>query len=148
MSDGASQSPANRLCFVGTHKVGGRAKGTYVQVVKAPRVSVAVGVDGEGGYIDNGDESATITILLTPSSRSNLVLSTMAATGLAVPVAIKEKLGSTVGGCVTARFTKQADVAWSDGVEVRAWELLTTNWSGVVGDIASTPLADVDESLL
>ena len=148
MSDGASQSPANRLVFIGTHKVGGRAKGTYCSVVPAANVSVAVGVDGEGTFIDNGDGSAVITITLTPSSRSNLVLSTMAAAKLAVPIAIKEKLGTTVGGCVRARFTKQADIQWADSVEVRVWELVTTSWSGVVGDIAATPIADIDESLL
>jgi hypothetical protein len=148
MSDGASQTPANRLLFVGGHKTGGRAKGTYIQVVTADRVSVEVGVDGEGTYVDNGNKSATITILLTPSSKSNLVFSAYFATQLAFPIVLKEKNGTTAGACVRARFTKQADVAWSDGAEVRAWVAVTTNWSGIVGDLDSMELAEVDESEL
>lgn len=119
-----------------------------MNVVKADQVSVIMGVDGEGSFSDNQDESATITITLTPSSRSNLVFSAYRKTKLAVPIAIKEKGGTTVGGCARARITKDADVAWSDGQEVRVWTFVTTNWTGVVGDIAAMEIADVDESEL
>jgi hypothetical protein len=148
MADGAVQSPRNRRILVGPHRVQGRAKGTYCNVVRADEVSVSVGVDAEGVFIESGDNSATITILLTPSSRSNRVFAAYAETKLAFPIAINEKNGTTVGGCARARFTKQADVAWSDGVEVRSWVAVTTNWAGITGDIDSMPIAEVDESAL
>lgn len=146
--DGAVQNPAGRIVMVGTHKVDGRGKGTYLDVTQPDRVTVAVGVDGEGGFIDNGDNSATITIALTPSSRSNLVFSAMFDTGLAVPVTIFERNGRTAGACVRARFTKKAPIQWSDGVEVRTWVLVTTNWQGVVGDMQMMDAASIDESAL
>lgn len=148
MADGAAQVPRNRRIYVGPHKVGGRAKGTYCNVVRADQVSVAVGVDGEGTFVDNGDGSATITILLTPSSRSNRVFSAYEETKFAFPIAISEKNGTTVGGCQRARFTKQADIAWSDGVEVRSWVAVTTSWTGICGDIDALELAEVDETAL
>lgn len=148
MATGSVQSPRNRRIIVGTHKVGGRAKGTYCQVTRADQVSVQVGVDAEGSFVENGDDSATITILLTPSSRSNRVFSAYHEAKLAFPIAISEKGGTTVGGCLRARFTKPADIAWSDGAEVRSWVAVTTNWQGITGDIDSMELAEVDESAL
>jgi hypothetical protein len=148
MADGAVQSPKNRRIIVGTHKVGGRAKGTYCNVARADRVSVQVGVDAEGTFVDNGDGSATITILLTPSSRSNRVFSAYFETQLAFPIAISEKNGTTVGGCLRARFTKPADIAWSDGAEVRSWVAVTTSWQGITGDIDAMDIAEVDETAL
>lgn len=148
MADGASQSPLTRLAFVGPHKVGGRAKGTYISVVRATRRGVQVGVDGEGGFTDNGDGSATITIVLTPSSRSNLVFSAYEATGLAFPIVVQEKGGSTVGECTRAVFEKQADITWTDGAETRTWVAQCTSWQGIVGDIGAMELAEVDESEL
>ena len=146
--DGATQSPRGRVVMVGAHKIDGRSKGTYLSIDTPDQVAVEVGVDGEGTFIENGDGSATITISLTPSSRSNLVLSTYFDTKLAFPVSIFEKNGTTVGGCARARITKKAPVAWTDGAESRVWTLVTTSWWGVVGDMRLDDLASVDESSL
>lgn len=133
MSDGAKQSAKQRHVFIGNHKVVGRAKGTSVSVVKPDRVTVEVGVDGEGVYNDNGDDSATITLSLMPNSDTNDVLSALHTSGLAVPVSLVETNGRTAGGCAHALVVKQADVTWSDGGDVRQWTIVTTNWQGLVG---------------
>jgi hypothetical protein len=135
MGDGAIQNPSNRILLVGTHKVTGRTKGNYITAIGPDRISVDVGVDGLGTFIDNGDNSMSITISLMPNSPSNLVLSSIFAARLAVPVVLKEKNGTTAGACARAMVTKRADVVWSDGSESRVWVLVTPNWQGVVGDM-------------
>lgn len=148
MADGATQSPAGRRVYVGGHLVGGRAKGVYCSVAPAQRHSKSVGVDGSGTFIDNGDNSATITIRLNPESESNTVLSAFYATNTVYPVVVEEQNGTTAGGTPRAKITKLADVEWSDGTEVRVWVLECTNWTGVVGGIAASPIGTVDESTL
>lgn len=133
MSDGAIATPANRIIRVGSHKIEGRASGTYVNVVQPERVTLNMGVDAEGMFVDNGNNSADITIALLPSSNSNDVLTALMVSRLPVPVLLTEVDHRTVGGCARAMVVKKADVTWSDGQDARLWTLRTTNWQGVVG---------------
>lgn len=136
MGDGAIQSPKNRVLMVGGHKITGRSKGSYITAVQPDQIAVDVGVDGLGTFIDNGDNSAVITISLMPNSPSNVVLSTLKKSKLPVPVVLYEKNGTTVGACARAMVVKMADVTWSDGAETRVWTLVTPNWQGTVGDMS------------
>lgn len=145
MGDGAIQSPANRVVVVGAHKVTGRTKGSYVSLVQPDQIAVDVGVDGLGTFIDNGDNSAVLTISCMPNSVSNRVFSALKKAKLPVPVVLYEKNGTTAGACARAMVVKMTDLTWSDGSEARVWTLVTPNWQGVVGDMDPAPLGSTIE---
>ena len=133
MSDGALVTPANRRLRVGTHLITGRAKGTYVQVVQPDAVAAIVGVDAEGYFNDNGDESAVLTVALLPSSISNDFLAAFRRARLPIPVILTEVDGRTVGQTARAMVVKMPDVTWSDGSDVRMWALVATVWRSYPG---------------
>lgn len=139
MSDGAIASPATRVARVGAHKVEGRAKGAWVTVVQPERVTLNMGIDSEGMFVDNGDQSADITFNLLPSSNSNDVFNAVMQANLPVPIVIEDLNGRTVGGCARAMCVKKADVSWSDGADVVAWTFRATTWKWVLGGSDPSP---------
>lgn len=128
MADGYIASPKNRILRVGGIKIVGRGKGVYTYVRTVAQISVDVGVDSEGMFLDNGDNSATIGMLLMPGSESNDVMMAFWLARLPVPATLAELNTRRVGGCARAMITKPSDVEWSDGAAYVLWELVTTNW--------------------
>jgi hypothetical protein len=145
MADGAQINVQDRTIVVGTHVVGGRAKGNYLNVVMADRSSIDMGVDGEGTHKTTDDKSATITVSVMPSSVSNDVLSALELSGLPVPIAIRDGAGRTIQTAARAKVVKHADVTWSDGAEVRVWTLVTTRLNSFVGGMAPSELGSTPE---
>lgn len=145
MSDGANIDVQDRTLVVGTHVVGGRAKGNYLTVVMADRSSVDMGVDGEGIHKTTDDKSATITCSLMASSNSNDVLSAIELAGLPVPITIRDGAGRTIQTAARAKITKHADVTWSDGSEVRVWTFVTTRLNSFVGGMAAAEVGSSPE---
>jgi hypothetical protein len=140
MSDGSIASPANRVLRVGSHKVEGRAAGTYVNVVQPEQITLNIGVDSEGMFVDNGNQSAEITVALLPSSASNDVFDSLMVSKLPVPILLTEIDSRTVGGCARGMCVKKADITWSDGSDVRLWTFRTTHWTSRVGGSDPAPL--------
>ena len=147
MSDGATVDHKSLNVIYGVHRVKGRAKGDYLQVVyNQEQFTENVGIDGEGFWVSNADESARITVTLVQTSNSNDVLSALfiadkaAPGGLLLPLVIEEANGRTVYGAARARIVKLADGVWSDGGNVRTWLLSTTRLTGFVGGLGPTPL--------
>lgn len=131
MADGYLAKPANRVVRVAGIPMKGRAGGVYTSVTPlTKRYGVDVGVDGEGMFTDNGNESAAIMIAVMPNSDDNDVLSALYTAGLPVPVTMTEIGSRFVGACARAMITQQAPREWSDGTTRVVWELETTNWSG------------------
>lgn len=142
MADGATQRASNRRVIIGGwHQIEGRAKGNYCTVDKPDRVRVDVGVDGEGVFIENDDQSGTVTIACMPSSKSNDVLSAYEKAGAPFPITVIEVDGSTSFSSARARVTRQAPVTWSDGSEVRQWTIVSTRLLGGVGGMDATAVA-------
>lgn len=137
MSDGAVIDSGNRTCLVGAHALEGRAPGNYCTVTMADRVTVDVGVDGEGVFRINGNRSGSAQIALMASSNSNDVLSAVEAAGLPFPFTLIE-LGGSRSKLVAPRamITKVADLIWSDGSEVRLWTIVWTRANVFVGGMA------------
>jgi hypothetical protein len=133
MADGAVIDSANRVVLVGAHALEGRAAGNYCSIVQPDRVAVDVGVDGEGVFRVNGNKSATVTVALMPSSKSNDVLSAIMAAGLPVPLSVIAQGERSKFVAPRAMLTKVADLIWSDGTEVRSWTFVCTSGQLFVG---------------
>lgn len=128
MSDGAVANIANRVVMIGGHALEGRATGNWCTVSQVDRVSVDVGVDGEGMFKVNGNRSGTVTMVLTASSNSNDVLSSVMQAGLPFPLSILESpQGRSKFVASRAMLTKVADLVWSDGTEARSWTAVFTS---------------------
>lgn len=148
MSDGATQDPQGRSFIVGAHRVTGLAKGASMTVeYDADTFQMLMGLDGEGVYIKQDDDSATIVLTLLPSSVSNDVLTALFLAakrtpgGLSFPLLLKDDAsgGRTVGGAATAVITKLPAVGYSESGETRVWTLKTTKWTSYVGGASITP---------
>ena len=147
MADGATATPSGRALMIGTHRVRGFAKGASMSVTyNADTNAVNMGLDGEGYYVQQDDDSATITVTLLESSESNDVLSALfltdknSAGGLVVPVLIRDTTqgGRTIAAAATAKISKLPDVGWSETGETRVWTIITTKMISFVGGIGVT----------
>lgn len=145
MADGASLDWKRMHVVIGGHRITGRAKGTAVQVtLGAQRNTAAVGIDGTGYFIMSEDRSGSVTVLLTPESESNDVLSEMLLVDEVTPGGVKQSLvvedanGRTVIASPSAKIAKLPDAAWSDAADTRAWTFVFTQAFGRVGGMPTT----------
>lgn len=145
MADGASLDWKRMHVIVGGHRITGRAKGTAVQVTfGAQQNTAAVGVDATGYFIMSDDTSGTCTVLLTPESESNDVLSEMLLLDRTTPGGVKQTLviedgnGRTVIATPSAKIAKLPDPSWSDATDTRAWTFVFTQSFGRVGGMPTT----------
>lgn len=146
MADGATLDWKRMHVIYGPHRITGRAKGTAVQLTMNAQASTAnVGVDGTGYFVDSEDNSGSVTVLLTPESESNDVLSEMLALnrvtpgGLKHPLVVEDENGRTVMAAASAKIAKLPDAGWSDGVDTRPWTFVFTQGFGRVGGMPTTP---------
>ncbi len=148
MSAGATIDHKSLHVQYGPHALtSGRAKGDYLQVIyNNDAFQEFQGIDEEGAWIANGDQSARVLVTLLQSSDLNDILSALhiadraAPGGLLLPLLIKEKNGRTAYSAARARIIKFADGIWSDGGAVRQWTISTLLLRGFVGGVGATPI--------
>jgi hypothetical protein len=87
------------------------------------------------------DRRGTITLSLLQTSRSNLVLSTLAVAdelsgNVVFPVVIKDQRGNDLHIAASAWIRKMPRTEYRAGVAMRAWELRTNYLNMFVGGAA------------
>lgn len=123
--------PKNVSVIVGGTIIGGFTDGTFILAERNEDMwNLKVGVDGIGTRAKTNNQSGKFTITLHQSSPSNDYLSTLASADElgnagAVPVLIRDNLGTTLATSLTAWVKKYANI--EDGKEVanRVWVLET-----------------------
>lgn len=131
--------PKQITTIVGGKIISGFADGTFVKAERNEQAfNLKVGVDGEGTRAKNNNRSGKFTITLMQSSSSNDVLSAFALAdefsgGGAVPVLLRDALGTTLCTALTAWVQKIADPENAKEVSTRTWVLETDEMLMFVG---------------
>ena len=81
----------------------------------------SAGTSGESTRTKNANVLATLTITLPQSSRSNDSLSLLYQAGEAVPVLIKDNLGTTIAGMPLATASKLPAINFEKESTTREW---------------------------
>lgn len=154
MGKGTTSHRGQNLVVAGVPITEGRAKGTWLTMAyNADRVAVESGVDGEAWFTEIGDNTATITVVLTHASRfngffANLVKANDASpTGLAFPIVYDELGGGTKYLAGKCKIAKVADGTWGDGAQVRAWTFVALDMSGAPEGLDDTPTISASDAL-
>jgi hypothetical protein len=90
------------------------------------------------------DSSGSCTVLLTPESESNDVLSEflradqLTPGGLKATLAVEDANGRTIIATPSAKIQKLPDTGWSDGADTRAWTFVFTSSFGTIGGMPTT----------
>lgn len=100
-----------------------------------------IGADGDVARRVTNDRRGTITLSLLQTSRSNLILSSLAVadelTGdIIFAVAIRDQRGRDVHLAPNAWIRKMPRTTYRAGVEMRVWEIRTSNLNMLVGGAA------------
>lgn len=141
MSDGAIISNLTRVAIVGSHPVVERAKGTWCSVdYNADIGSVDMGLDGTGTFRLTPDLSAIVTLTIQAQSQSSDYLSAWVAqllNGALVlkPLRLKDVTGTTIASASRCMPVRIPSIQWTDGVETRAWALVTTKLTTHLGGL-------------
>jgi hypothetical protein len=123
--------PKSISVIVGGKIITGFADGTFVKCERNEQAfTLKVGVDGEGARAKNNNKSGKYTFTLMQTSSSNDVLSAYAladelGNAGAVPVFIKDHLGTSVATSLTAWVQKMPDLEEAKEVSMRTWILET-----------------------
>lgn len=131
--------PKNISIIVGGIAIGGFTDGTFINVERNEDMwTLKVGVDGIGTRSKTNNKSGKYTITLHQSSPSNDYLSALAVTDEntnagAVPILMRDNLGTTLCTSLTAWVKKIPNA--EDGKEVanRAWVMETDQIDMFVG---------------
>jgi hypothetical protein len=131
--------PKNISVIVGGKIISGFGDGTFVLAERNEQAwNLKVGVDGEGTRAKNNNRSGKVTLTLMQSSGSNDDLSAFASadelsnTG-AVPLLIRDNLGTTICTALTAWVQKIANMEDAKEVSTRTWVLETDELDMFVG---------------
>ena len=123
--------PAEVHVIYGAHKIEGYGKDTFVEVSRnSPAFSMEVGAAGHAVAIKSNDRSGYIQVTLLQTSLSNNVLSAfanasdLAAGGIALPILMRDALGTALCSCAAALIEKQADVRCGTSHQERVWRFL------------------------
>jgi hypothetical protein len=101
-----------------------------------------VGPDGDVARRVTNDRRGSITLTLLQTSRSNLVLSSLAIAdelsgNILFPVIIKDQRGNDLYIAATAWIRKMPEATYRAAVEHRVWEIRTNYLNMFVGGAAS-----------
>jgi len=131
--------PKNVSVIVGGKILSGFGDGTLILVERNEQMwNLKVGVDGEGTRAKSNNKSGKVTVTLMQSSASNDDLSAFTIsdeqsnTG-AVPLLIRDNLGTTLVTALTAWVQKFANVEDAKEVSVRTWVLESDELNMFVG---------------
>jgi Protein of unknown function (DUF3277) len=123
--------PKNVSLIVGGKIIGGFTDGTFIVAERNEQMwNLKVGVDGIGTRAKSNNRSGKVTVTLHQSSSSNDDLSGFATadelsnTG-AVPVLLRDNLGTTLCTALTAWVQKFANAEFGKEVANRVWVLET-----------------------
>ena len=131
--------PKNISVIVDGKIISGFGDGTFVLVERNNQAwNLKVGVDGEGTRAKSNDLSGKFTFTLMQSSASNDVLSALAvadeqSSSGAVPVLIRDNLGTSLCTALTAWVQKIANLEDAKEVSPRTWVLETDQLNMFVG---------------
>lgn len=120
-------NPKRYVISFGGHTLTGFADGTFVSVQKAADdFTKVVGADGEVARSASADESATVTLTLLQTSRSNDVLSAFRRedklTNLGKkPLLIKDLNGTTVASAAEAWIARGPNIENAKEISPRVW---------------------------
>ena len=128
-------NPKDILVAVNGVPVTGYADGTDVIGVdyEADLIADAVGVTGEGAFVEMNDRRATITLKLLATSLMNDILSGLVAGNIEFAAAMTDERGTTVGLGAACRIQKLPTVNFGNEVGVREWNIRCLEWIEHVG---------------
>lgn len=131
--------PKNISMIVGGTTIGGFTDGTFILIERSENMwNMKVGVDGIGTRSKTNNKSGKYTITLHMSSPSNDYLSGLATTDEntnagAVPILMRDNLGTTVCSSLTGWVVKFANVEDAKEVTNRVWLIESNEITMFVG---------------
>jgi hypothetical protein len=131
----ATYNPSDILVTVNGVPVTGYSDGTDVIGVdyESDFVGDAVGVTGEGAFVEMNDHRATITLKLLATSLMNDVLSGLVAANTEFAMSMTDERGTTIAAGAACRIQKLPVVAFGNEVGEREWNIRCLEWIEHVG---------------
>lgn len=124
-------NPADVSVVVAGNIIGGWGDDTFVTVERSEDAfSLKVGIDGIGARAKNNNRSGTVSLTLMNTSKSNDVLSALAAADelsgqAAFPIMVRDANGTMLATALTAWITKIPTVEFGKEVGNRTWQFTT-----------------------
>lgn len=124
-------NPADVSVVVAGNIMGGWGDDTFVTVERSEDAfSLKVGIDGIGARAKNNNRSGTVSLTLMNTSKSNDVLSALAAADelsgqAAFPIMVRDANGTMLATALTAWITKIPTVEFGKEVGNRTWQFTT-----------------------
>lgn len=154
-SGGTSSFRAQNLLVASVPITVGRAKGAWFTAdYRVDEVSMESGVDGEAWFVDIGDFTGLLTVVLTGTSIHNdyfgrlVAANRSAPTGLAFGTSFKDLAGTGTYAGSHCKFLKTATGVWGDSLPVRTWLIGVTKMVGAPGSLLPTPVITPEEAAL